>query len=145
MNRFYLLLILSAGFVFSCKKQSQSPPPPDQVHDISVKGIWELRNVSGGWIPIDSIDRSPGNGNLWKFTQTEFARVYEDSVYRSGTYSISQGTGTDLNTERKIDQFVFNNAPAESFELIHDTLKVYYGWIPADGDIEMFVKIAESQ
>lgn len=94
-------------------------------------------------MPYDPNDYKPGNGSLWAFTQTDFASLHKDSVYRSGTYSVSRGTGTDLNTGRKIDQFVFNNAPAESFELRNDTLRFYYGAIAYDGSIGMYVKIAE--
>jgi len=79
-----------------------------------------------------------------KFTQTEFVMSYKDSVVRSGSYAISPGTGTDLNIGRKIDQFVFNNEPAESFELKNDTLKIYQGAIFADGVILMYVKIDDS-
>ena len=135
-------ILLCAGAFNSCNRHIQSP---EQFNGKVLPGVWEFRAVSGGQKPYDPNDYKPGNGSLWTFTQTEFARIYKDSVYRSGTYSISQGTGTDLNTGRKIDQFVFNNEPAESFELRNDTLTFYYGFIPADGDIEMYVKIAEGR
>lgn len=132
-------ILLWAGAFISCNKHVQSP---EQDNGKVLPGVWELRAVSGGQVPYDPNKTKPGNGSLWIFTQSEFQRIYKDSVYGSGTYSISQGTGTDLNTGRKIDQFVFNNEPAESFELRNDTLRFYYGFIPADGDIEMYVKIA---
>ena len=116
---------------------------PQQINGKVLAGIWELRAASGGMVPYDPNNYKPGNGSLWTFTQTDFKRIYKDSVYRSGTYSVSRGTGTDLNTARKIDQFVFNNEPAESFELRNDTLRFYYGAIAYDGVVEMYVKIAE--
>ena len=137
-HRFFILLCTVA--FCSCSKHTQ---PVEQVNAKVLPGVWELRAVSGGMVIYDPNNYKPGNGSLWTFTQTDFSRIYKDSVYRSGTYSISRGTGTDLNTGRKIDQFVFNSEPAESFELRNDTLRFYYGFIPADGGIEMYVKIAE--
>ena len=142
MKPLYHFLILLCTFAFSScnEKGIQSP---QQVNGEALPGVWELRAVSGGMLIYDPNDYKPGNGSLWAFTQTDFARIYKDSVYRSGAYSISRSTGTDLNTGRKIDQFIFNDEPAESFELRNDTLRFYYGAIPSDGDIEMYVKIAE--
>jgi hypothetical protein len=141
MKLSYLFFILLCAFTSSsCDKNIQLP---EQVNGKVLLGVWELRAVSGGMMAYDPNRYKPGNGSLWTFTQSDFARIYKDSVYRSGTYSISRSTGIDLNTGRKIDQFVFNNQPAESFELRNDTLRFYYGFIPADGDIEMYVKIAE--
>ena len=140
MKPSHLLILFCAGTFSSCKKDNQSRA---MLNGKVLAGLWELRAVSGGQVPYDPIDYRPGNGSLWAFTQTDFRRIYKDSIYRSGTYLISRGTGTDLNTGRKIDQFVFNNTPAESFELSNDTLRFYYGFIPADGDIEMYVKIAD--
>ena len=126
--------------ITSCQKQKNLP---DSLNRKILSGVWELRAASGGQTVSNPDDFRPGNGSLWKFTETEFATMFKDSVYRSGSYSISTGTGIDLNTGRKIDQFVFNNMPSESFELRSDTLKFYYGLIPADGIITMFVKISD--
>jgi hypothetical protein len=137
---FFCLLFLSV--LCSCHKQTENPGQPNGK---VLLGTWELRAVSGGDVPYNANNFYPGNGSLWKFTQNEFARIYKDSVYRSGTYTINVGTGTDLNTGRKIDQFIFNNEPADAFELRDDTLRFYYGFIPADGGIEMYVKIRDGQ
>jgi len=134
---FYLLC---TAFFTSCEKDSKALQQPNGK---VLQGIWELRAVAGGMLPNDPNNYRPGNGSLWAFKQTTFERIYKDSVYRSGTYSISLGTGTNLNTGQKIDQFIFNNDLAESFELMNDTLKLYYGAIAYDGIIEMFVKIAD--
>jgi hypothetical protein len=141
MKPSYLFFILLCASVYiSCNKDNQSS---EQINGKTLPGVWELRALSGGQAPYDPNDYKPGNGSLWTFTQTEFERIYKYSVHRSGTYSISRGAGTDLNSGRKIDQFIFNNEPAESFELTNDTLRFYYGAIPSDGGIEMYVKIAD--
>lgn len=137
---FLFFILLCTAFFTSCKKDNQLILQPNGK---VLQGLWELRAVAGGMLVYDPNDYRPGNGSLWAFTQTTFERIYKDSVYRSGTYSISRGTGTNLNTGQKIDQFIFNNDPADSFELRNDTLKLYYGAIPYDGIIEMFVKVAE--
>lgn len=140
MKPLYFALILVCAVTFhSCSKDNQMP----QVNAKILPGVWELRAVSGGMLPYDPNNFKPGNGRLWTFTKTNFAYIYKDSSYRKGTYSVSPGTGADLNTQRKVDQFIFNNEPAESFELSNDTLKLYYGWIAADGVIEMYVKVSE--
>jgi hypothetical protein len=141
MKPSYLVLgLLCGAFLGSCNRDIQSR---EQVNGKVLAGVWELRAMSGGMVIYDPNDYRPGNGSLWKFTQTTFERVYKDSVYREGMYSISRGTGTDWNTGRNIDQFIFNNEPAESFELRNDTLRFYFGAIPSDGGIEMFVKITD--
>ena len=142
MKSLYIYLVLICTVVFvSCNKTA---PTAERMNAKKLPGSWELRGVLGGMLAYDPTDYSPGNGNLWTFTETDFVRILKDSVYRSGTYSVSLGTGTDWNTGRKINQLVLNNEPAESFELRNDTLRFYAGAIPWDGAIEMFVKIAEN-
>lgn len=105
-------------------------------------GVWELRGVTGGMKLYNPDDYKPGNGDLWRFTDTYFARVYHDSLFNSGSYTVTN-TGVDMNTNRTINQFVFDNTPAESFELKNDTLHIYNGIIAADGTISHYVKIAD--
>ena len=136
----FLILICTFGFSSCNKKDIQLQ---QQMNGKVLSGVWELRAVAGGMLPYNPNDYKTGNGSLWTFTEKDFARIYMDSVYRSGNYSISRSTGTDLNTGRKIDQFIFNDQPSESFELRNDTLKFYYGAFAYDGNIEMYVKIAE--
>ena len=137
-NLFIIFLCLAS--LISCSKKSSAPP---QINGKVMPGIWELRASLGGMAPYDPNNYKPGNGNLWGFSKIGFTRIYKDSVYRSGIYSISIGTGTDLNTGNKIDQFVFNDILSESFKLKDDTLRFYYGPISADGTIQLYVKISD--
>ena len=141
MKYIYLSSLLVWVLVLgSCTKKG----PSDTLTNGKVlTGVWELRDVVGGMAPYNPDLYAPGNGTLWVFKQKDFARVFKDSVYQSGTYSVSKGTGADLNTGRKIDQFIFNSLPSESFELKNDTLSFYYGAIALDGDIERYVKISD--
>lgn len=141
MKAFYLFLFLLGTVLFiSCNRDVQLPA---QTNGKILQGVWELRAVMGGMVAYDPNNYKPENGSLWVFKETIFEKIYKDSVYRSGTYAISRGTGTNLNTGQKTDQFIFNNVPAESFELRNDTLRLYYGAIASDGYIEMFVKITD--
>lgn len=128
------LMLALAG----CDKEKQ----PIRTNGSNLKGIWELRVVNGGMLayppPI-----LPGNGDQWRFSETEYGRYYKDTLYRTGIYTISRGIGTDPNTQRTIDQFIFDQVPSESFELRDDTLRFYYGPIAADGVILMYAKISD--
>ena len=137
---YILLMWMGILFLVSCSKTQPIFPP---INSKVLPGVWELRAGSGGMAPYDANNFKPGNGSWWAFKQNDFARIFKDSVYNKGTYQVSTGTGTDLNTGRKIDQFFFNNVPSESFELKGDTLKFYYGGIAYDGSIEMYVKISD--
>ena len=137
-----LLLILCCAITFSaCHKDAQ---PSEHFNGKVLPGVWELRAAVGGNIIPNPDHYKPGNGTMWKFTPTEFKAIFENSVYKSGSYSISVGTGTDPNTGRKIDEFIFNNDPGQSFELKNDTLKFYDGAIISDGAITMYVKISDN-
>lgn len=123
----------------ACTKDDQSV----SVNPKNLEGTWELRMNAGGMLPFDPAAVRPGNGNQWRFSETEFGRYFKDTLFRTGEYSISRGTGKDPNNQREIDQFIFDQVPAESFELRDDTLRFYYGPIAADGLIQMFVKISD--
>ena len=140
MKRYCLIivLIILIGSILSCTHSKE------QTHLLSntLSGMWELRGTTGGMRIPGPNDYKPGNGNIWKFTDTHFERILNDSTYNSGNYTIAN-TGVDMNTGRKISQFVFNGTPAESFEIKNDTLHIYSGMIAADGTIAHFVKVAD--
>ena len=135
----FLALVLAVLAIAACNKDEQ----PVRVNSKNLEGIWELRMIGGGMLPFNPETVRPGNGNQWRFSETEFGRYFKDTLYRSGRYTISRGTGTDPNTQRAIDQFIFDQVPSESFELRDDTLRFYYGPIAADGVIMMYAKISD--
>ena len=99
--------------------------------------------MQGGNVAYNPYNVLVSMRNQWVFRGTTFQRIYRDSVWQEGTYSVSRGTGVNNNTGAVVDQFILNNQPAQSFELRADTLRVYYGIIAADGAIEYYVKVAE--
>ena len=142
MKRYSIIVVLVTliGVTLSCTSSIEDKPK--LLNSNILAGAWELRGTTGGMIVPDPNNFKPGNGNIWKFTDTSFERIIHDSVYNSGSYTVAD-TGIDMNTGRKISQFIFNNTPAESFELMNDTLHIYYGMIAADGVIQHYIKIAD--
>jgi hypothetical protein len=141
MKRYCIIavLIILIGAI-SCT--SSSKDQPKLVISNTLPGTWELRGITGGMAIPDPNNYKPGNGNIWRFTNAHFERILHDSVYNSGSYTVAD-TGVDMNTGRRISQFIFDGAPAESFEIKNDTLHIYYGEIAADGVISHYVKIAD--
>jgi hypothetical protein len=140
MKRIPILALLLVVFGFlACTKEKA----PVRVNPKQLEGIWELRVLVGGMQVYDPDLVRPGNGDQWRFTNTEYGRYFKDTLYRTGMYSISRGTGTDPNSQRRVDQFIFDLVPSESFELRDDTLRFYYGPIAADGVILMYAKISD--
>ena len=137
----FVFLPAFAVFITSCSKSGKEAEVP-QVNSKVLPGVWEYRS---GFVQIANADPSifaPGNGNLWEFSGNRFERIYKDSVYESGTYSTAH-TGTDLNTNRTVDQLILNGQPADSYQLANDTLHFFYGWIGADGTVDGYVKISD--
>ncbi len=134
---FFLLTV----FITSCSSNSKDLQSPS-VNSKVLAGVWEYRFVEGGLFLPDPSAYQPGNGRLWAFTDSLFQNIYHDSVYYSGTYSVSHD-GTDPNTGRQIDKFTFSDYPEQSFELRDDTLRFYNGALAGDGTIQYFVKIAD--
>lgn len=142
MNRYFIItvLIVLTGAAASCSNSSKDQPK--LLSGSALNGTWELRGITGGLAIPDPNNYKPGNGNIWKFVGTHFEHVLHDSVYNSGSYTVGND-GVDMNTGRRISQFIFNGTPAESFEIRNDTLHIYWGEIAADGVISHYVKIAD--
>jgi hypothetical protein len=142
MKRYCVIaaLIILTGTIVSCTSSSKDHPRL-QISK-ALQGTWELRGITGGMAIPEPNNYKPGNGNTWRFAGTHFERMLHDSVYDSGSYTIAD-TGVDMNTGRRINQFIFNGTPAESFEIRNDTLHIYYGEIAADGVISHYVKVAD--
>lgn len=145
MNRYFFMAVIivwAACFAGCSRSNKEVEIIQPKLKTNILPGVWELRSVTGGLKPYNPDDYKPGNGDIWRFTDTYFARIYHDSLYNSGSYTITP-TGVDMNTNRTISRFVLDDVPAESFELSNDTLNIYYGMIAADGTICHYVKIAD--
>lgn len=77
MKKVLILYVFIAAVVSvntGCKKESDTT--------ISIKGKWELRQISGMLIT----NYPPGNGAVLKFTATRYERYQNSQLTESGTY-----------------------------------------------------------
>ncbi|RYE26374.1 MAG: hypothetical protein EOP42_20810 [Sphingobacteriaceae bacterium] len=74
-------------FFISCKKDNYSSK--------SIIGTWELRQSQGGTIPGTTYNK--GNGNMIKFTDSDY-EIYANGVLsKSGTYKLIPDTSVQDN------------------------------------------------
>ena len=132
-----LSLLLMLG---SCEKEAETALA---VNARVLKGTWQFRGMFGGNVAFDPNVRPTGKAQLWVFGDSTYQYIDADTVSRQGIYAVSSGTGIDLNTNRVVDQFIFDGVPAQSFELRNDTLRIYYGIIAADGYINFYTKVKD--
>lgn len=71
-----IILLIASTFLSACKKEN---------FETNLTGSWELRLVTGGMPPITY---PPGNGNIIKFTETEYQIFNNGKLTKSGTYTI---------------------------------------------------------
>lgn len=138
--RYLALCICTVIALASCTKNAAPAASPNAK---LLPGVWELRDIVGGMVIYDAEKLRPGNGTKWAFSKSAYLRLFKDTVYAKGFYTISSGTGTDLNTGRTVDQLLLNNQPTETFELKNDTLRFYYGAMSYDGYIAVYAKITD--
>ncbi len=108
----------------------------------SIKGTWELRHVEGGYrAPGTNPDYPPGNGTIWKFTDSTYQYYGSGPLLAQGSYTLTKDTS--LATGRYMDAFILNNNNSAElfFEISNNTLTLYRGIIAADGTIETYERI----
>lgn len=72
-----VIVIGVACFIFTaCRKK--------ETESSSLSGTWELTKISGQVI----IDYPPGNGTKWKFTETNYEFYRNDTLRKSGTFTL---------------------------------------------------------
>lgn len=85
LNKLTILLLLS--FFISCKKDNQDNLP-------NPSGTWEASKEIGG--DSQGSTYSPGNGNVFKFTDSTFKKYQVGQLIDSGTYNIIKETNEDF-------------------------------------------------
>lgn len=108
----------------------------------TLPGIWELRSVSGGNNSNNPGTFEPGNGNLWRFTNTTYHIYNNGSIADSGIYTISNGINPQTGMQSDallLDGFTLYPL---YFDITNDTLTFYHGIVAADGTINKYVRIA---
>jgi hypothetical protein len=60
-----------------------------------ITGTWELRQAQTGMIP--TINYSAGNGNILKFTKTDYEIYSNDQLTKKGRYTITSDASVEDN------------------------------------------------
>ena len=135
----FILLILCILVILGCNRSKTSDEK--KIYSDSLQGAWELRELRGGMIAGLSPYYSPGNGNVWSFSDSTFKHYAEGKLVDSGTYTLTRDTCPATLTE--MDAFVLSNSYGYEifFEISKDTLTLYTGVIAADGTIAKYIRI----
>jgi hypothetical protein len=134
-------LTLSIFLLCSCKKNNADTEKDEAENPGSVSGSWELRVLYGGYrAPGASPYFAPGNGNIWKFTDSTYQYYGNRQLLCSGEYIL--GKDTSIATGRFMDYVILKQNYNEKifFEIVKDILVFYRGQIASDGTIEKYVK-----
>lgn len=108
-----LAIILSCFLVISCKKDRDQFPP--------ISGSWELRTAYNG--QGGTTNYPPGNGNLLKFTATNYQKYSNGALEKTGTYELMKYNTKVIGGVR--DRIVYDNdlnAPPVIVNLSNDSL-----------------------
>ena len=114
---------------------------------LNLTGTWELRQAQNGMMPTASYEK--GNGSFFRFTPSTFEEYNNDSLTRSGNYSIERDTtvsasvGLMLPPGQFAYRIIFEKDTTEKtfIDLRGDTLEMIRGFFPVDaGSRRMFVK-----
>ena len=134
-------VIGSFSIFYSCGDKNITSP---HVNSKVLPGVWEIRDLFGPLIDVDPNYLLPGNGNTWSFSDSFFVKRNKDSVYKSGTYTISNNSGINPLNNKSVNQFIFDSIPAESFVLQHDTLFIFDHVTDQFQSTAVYIKIADN-
>ena len=138
---FTLILISVATLSLSCKKEKETIITPKDF-----LGSWEKRSSVGGMlVPVTPPDFSPGNGNILKFTETNYERLSKGQPAIKGTYKlIREEFEQSGNMKYRIIYDGDTGDIKEFVEIVDGKLKVYHGTIAADGTESLYQKLQET-
>src|SRR6185295_7489607 len=83
------MILLPCG----CKKDKAKDP---SINLTSIIGSWELRKVQNGMGPI--VDYPSGNGNILKFSNSSYEKYENDTLVKSGQYTIIEDNSVVAET-----------------------------------------------
>ena len=152
MRNFIVTICLGAllGFFVSCKKDKFVE---NFVSSIPVTGTWELKQVQNGMIP--TIEYSPGNGNILRFSGSTYERYTNGTLAKSGRYTIIVDTsaqkevGLVIPSGKFTHRIIFDNdftAHKTFLEVEGNNLTLLAGYFPADsGSFTLYEKKESSK
>jgi len=115
-----MLLLLS---VISCKKKSA---------ESTLNGTWELRYIEGIQIAGADPNFKAGNGNVLKFSESNYERYADHKLIDSGTFTF-QKEEVRINNSKSNFSVLLKNKEKVYINLAGKKLVVFYGQIAADG------------
>jgi hypothetical protein len=116
-----------------CKKDR-----PDSLRS-QLEGSWELRTLKGSQIPGIRPDFSPGNGNIWKFTRSDYQKYVNGQLTNSGSYTVVKAKSYSSNVPDVALIFDRDTMLKYHFEINGNTLIIYL--LLADGYVAKYVKL----
>ena len=139
----FSIFLIGAFVLIGCNKAEQKIKGK-QDNSGSIIGQWELRVLHGGMVVNPSgPNYPPGNGDMWKFTDSLYERYTNRGLAASGKYSLTKDTCPA--TGRYMDAFILQqDFPYKIFfEFSNDSLVMYNGIIAADGTITKYVRVQD--
>ena len=148
-----LILTLLLGSCERANKKfpSVQPGPKESpnstiTYNSTIKGDWELREILGGLrAPNSSPFFAPGNGYIWKFTDSAYQSYSGQELVRKGNYILTRDTSPATGKLMSLLIFPQNDNDKIYFEFSKDTLTFYRGMIAADGTIEKYVRLQNNR
>ncbi len=135
------MLCFLLNFLSACSKDNDTSSNSNQ-GPVALQNTWELRSIYGGYsVPGTSPSTSPGNKNIWKFSDTTYQQYANGVLYVSGKYTVTKDTSPA--TGQLMDALILdkNSTQKRFFAFSNDTLVMYRGLVAADGTIEKYVKV----
>ena len=81
---------------------------------------------------------SPGNGNIVKFTDTNYEKIRNGQIIDQGTYTLS--SGNNPQTESMMNRINYHGGYYEYYEIVNRQLILYSGVVAADGTISRYAR-----
>ena len=139
MKLFILIISLGAITIFfgSCKKNESKV---DNINSNSIAGTWELRQAQRGM--IGTIEYSPGNGDILKFSDSGYENYTNGNLIKSGHYilirdtSVEAEVGLVIPTGQFTNRIILNSdfTSRKTFiEVLNNKLTFLSGFFPLDG------------
>ena len=143
----FLTCSVTIFILVACAGKKEMATESAQLIDLT--GTWELRQAQNGMMPTAQYEK--GNGSFFRFTPSTFEHYQNDSLARSGSYSIERDTtvrasvGLELPAGQFTHRILFKSDTTEKtfIDLRGDTLEMISGFFPVDaGSKRVFVKTA---
>ena len=148
MKRFLspIVFVTLITFLISCRKD-------DTETSTAIIGDWELLSVQAGMVPTKNYPA--GNGNILKYTNSDYQSFSNGQLVKSGTYTIASDPSVESETCLTLPDNEFKNRitydnndynPSKIFlQIKNDTLTFLSGCFAVDaGARKKYVRMKKS-